>query len=107
MAITETADPDGWTSLHLAASKGHLEIAKILIEKGAEKEAIDANGRTPLNVAASSGCFEIVKMLLENGAKRKSADLDGLMALELELELASQHRLLRSIQGAVGVFRVL
>ena len=26
----------GWTALHLASSKGHLDIVKYLIEKGAD-----------------------------------------------------------------------
>ena len=32
---------DGWTPLHKAASNGHVEIAQMLMDKGANIEATD------------------------------------------------------------------
>ena len=72
----------GCTPLHLAALKGHLEIVRLLIKKGARinlthiKEGglheIGAGhggkGQTPLHFAAKAGHAEIVKLLVENGA---------------------------------------
>lgn len=52
-------------------------MVKILIEKGAKKEALDSDGRTPLYVAANFGHFRVVKMLLENGADMEAANPDG------------------------------
>lgn len=37
--FNETKSPNGWTALHLAAEKGHLETVKYLLDKGAKKEA--------------------------------------------------------------------
>lgn len=59
----------GWTWLHIAANKNQIEIAKVLLENGAE---INVRHRitkaTPLAQAAMSGNTEMVKYLLSQGA---------------------------------------
>lgn len=60
----------GYTPLHMAASKGRLEIAQLLIEKSA---AIDARtkskgGMTPLHLAVLNGHAAIVQLLLTHAA---------------------------------------
>ena len=43
---------DGWTPLHLAATKGRIEIVEYLVEKGAEDvNAKNEYGQTPLHIA--------------------------------------------------------
>ena len=43
------ADPDyGATALHWAAKNGNLTLAELLIDAGANVDAVDASGRTPL-----------------------------------------------------------
>ncbi len=54
--------------LHMAISKELTELAKLLIEKGADVKAENAVGFTPLHVAVICNSKEIVKLLLENGA---------------------------------------
>lgn len=49
-------------------SLGHEEIAKILIQKGANVNLSDSNGWTPLFVAAASGHSKIVQLLIKSGA---------------------------------------
>ena len=58
---------DGWTPLDSAARGGHLEIVKLLLEKGAGIMVQDGDS-TPLRSAANSGHQEAVKLLLEKGA---------------------------------------
>jgi ankyrin repeat protein len=56
--------------LMMAAYDGYTEIAKLLIEKGAEinaKGGVDMD-MTPLVYAASQDRFDMVKLLIENGA---------------------------------------
>lgn len=58
---------NGWTPLHLAASRNALNIARLLIDAGADvnrRTEIDG-GNTPLMEAASQGHPEIVRLLLD------------------------------------------
>ena len=42
---------DGWTPLHMAAKSGHVEIIAVLVEAGADVNALDDDDRTPLRLA--------------------------------------------------------
>jgi ankyrin repeat protein len=46
----------GRTPLPLATEGGHLRVAKLLVDTGANKEAEDDNRRTPLHLAAEN-CY--------------------------------------------------
>ncbi len=54
--------------LHTACLKDDLDTVKMLVENGAEVDAIDGKGRTPLFIACAAGNVGIVKYLFENGA---------------------------------------
>lgn len=59
----------GWTWLHIAATKNQPEIAKVLVENGAELNVQHRMTKaTPLAQAAMSGSTEVVKYLLAQGA---------------------------------------
>jgi uncharacterized protein len=58
-------------ALHACIALGNsVEVARVLVEAGADVNAAAAGGYTPLHLAASSGKREIVVLLLENGASR-------------------------------------
>jgi hypothetical protein len=61
-------EEDGWTCLMTAALHGHLDICRLLIDKGAQVNAKDRNGCTPLHWAAERGHIEIVRLLCDHGA---------------------------------------
>ena len=56
------------TPLFFAAQKGHVEVAGLLLEKGADVNARARNGYTSLHEACAYGQREVVKLLLKNGA---------------------------------------
>jgi RNA polymerase sigma factor (sigma-70 family) len=79
---------DGWTPLHLAAHYGHLEIVKLLVERGAEIEAVSRNsiGNTPLSAAAFGNRFDVVNYLLDRGARIEAPNAHGKTALDRATE---------------------
>lgn len=58
----------GATALHIAARNGNAEIAKILIENGADVNLFDKEGWTPLMRSALSRNPELIKILLNANA---------------------------------------
>ena len=58
----------GRTPLITAALHGHMEVCKLLFEKGANLDCQDNDKFTALMYAADQGHYYIVKWLLENGA---------------------------------------
>jgi len=58
----------GNTMLMEAAKKGHIKVARLLVEKGADIHLLDLDGATALHDASRNGHEELVKLLLENGA---------------------------------------
>lgn len=68
-ADISTKDNHGKTPLHIAAKRGLLDIAKFLLDKGADIDAQENKfGRAPLHLAAAKGHLDIVKYLIEKGA---------------------------------------
>lgn len=60
-AKVNTAGEDGWTALHYASSKGHLSIAKLLIDRGADIHATNKDNLTPYhNAAGMNHLFVII-----------------------------------------------
>ena len=59
----------GATPLHRAATFGHKEIAELLIDKGADVNAVGGLlGWTPLHSAANGGHKEVAELLITKGA---------------------------------------
>ncbi|MGY5877206.1 MAG: ankyrin repeat domain-containing protein [Candidatus Thorarchaeota archaeon] len=54
------------TALHLAASKGHIEIVRFLLEQGANLLIENGVDMTPVHLAARDGHPEIIKVLLDS-----------------------------------------
>lgn len=72
----------GWTPLHYAATGGHVEIIKLLLEEHAYIDAESPNGSTPLMMAAMYGTAEAVKLLMEEGADPTLKNERGLTAID-------------------------
>jgi ankyrin repeat protein len=59
----------GATPLYNAASWGKLDVARLLIEKGADVNARNKSGKTPLAAAEENGFPEIAAALRARAAK--------------------------------------
>ena len=70
----------GDTALSMASLKGRLDVARLLLESGAE---INPPGWTPLHYAAFEGHAEVVKLLLERGADKDAVAPNEYSALML------------------------
>lgn len=62
--------PDGFTALHYPAFFGGLETATMLVDAGADVDAVSRNGMAvrPLHSAAAGRHLEICRLLVERGA---------------------------------------
>lgn len=63
-ANLDSADYDGRTALHLAASEGHLDIVQFLIEQNVCLNPVDRWGGTPIQDALRHGHHHIATLLL-------------------------------------------
>jgi truncated hemoglobin YjbI len=57
------------TALHMAARRGHVEIARTLLDLGAAVNARDRKGDTPLQRAISCRKTEVAQLLRERGGR--------------------------------------
>ena len=58
----------GYTCLMVAVMTDHIDICRLLIDKGAQIDAKNWIALTPLHLAADSGLIEIVRLLCDHGA---------------------------------------
>ncbi|XP_065828134.1 tonsoku-like protein isoform X2 [Oscarella lobularis] len=83
-----TRDYCGWTPLHEACNHGYEEIAKLLLDYGADvndRGGQHCNGMTPLHDAAVNGHCDVVRLLVDRGANVFEKDGDGQTPLDVLL----------------------
>ena len=73
----DEADEDGHTALHWACDAGHMEVARCLLEHGAQVRMRCHDGREPLDFAVDA---EVRKLLLAEVEKLRMGLLDELLA---------------------------
>jgi ankyrin repeat protein len=81
-AYVNATDKMDCTALTEAALRGSVDIARLLIERGANvNHAVKRYGTTPLMFAAIRGSVPMIELLLSNGAKVDARDAMGTTAL--------------------------
>ncbi len=80
----------GWAPLHYAATGGHVEVIRLLLEHHAYIDAESPNGSTPLMVASMYGSSDTVRLLLESGADATLKNQLGLDARAFALKVGRQ-----------------
>jgi ankyrin repeat protein len=81
----------GETALHCAAFWGRYEIARLLIDAGADVNALTDRQSTPLHDAARLRNVKIARFLLEKGAKPDARDKDNKTPLDWCRESKSEN----------------
>lgn len=74
-------DARHWTPLMIAAFNGREELAKKLIEHGANIQASDNAGYTPMHWAAFNGYVELIKLLISMGGAVNASSNAGITPL--------------------------
>uniref|UniRef100_A0A093V213 Serine/threonine-protein phosphatase 6 regulatory ankyrin repeat subunit C n=1 Tax=Talaromyces marneffei PM1 TaxID=1077442 RepID=A0A093V213_TALMA len=62
-ADIDTIDEYGRTPLHYAVTNKHIDIVKLLVERGATTTIADISGVNPMQLAAESGSEEMTQMM--------------------------------------------
>jgi len=90
------------TPLHVAALHGHAEVARLLLDRGADAGVRDVKGRTPLDIARG-GHAEVAKVIEEYSRERARASKSR-SAFERLRQLFTEEDL-NSIERSSGEFR--
>ncbi|CAK9116812.1 unnamed protein product [Durusdinium trenchii] len=86
-----TRHRDGLTALMLAAANGHVEVARLLLNAGADKDLQDKKGSTALILAAQQGHAEAARLLLQAGADKALERFNLMRKGRTAWEIAKRH----------------
>ncbi|KAI1073439.1 hypothetical protein F5B20DRAFT_567000 [Whalleya microplaca] len=69
----------GWSALSMCAYGGHLAIARLLLEHGADLDNVDIDGDRPMEIATTRGHSEVVILFdqVRNERDRLARELDA------------------------------
>ncbi|MDF2192938.1 ankyrin repeat domain-containing protein [Paraflavitalea sp. CAU 1676] len=71
-----------FSCLSIASQEGFLNIAKLLVDAGADPNEKNFRGHSPLRIAARNGRTELVKYFVSKGAEADTRGDDGATPLE-------------------------
>jgi len=98
---TVSSNQESVTPLQSALATRRLEIARLLLDKGADVNVRGSDaGYFPLHYAAAAGSVDLTRLLLSRGARRDVRNADGATPLALAEEKG--HREVADLLGGPG-----
>lgn len=92
--------PRAWTTpLQIAIARGHVSAVRILLQEGADPNAVDSEGSSALHTAVRSGHNTIVRELLRFRASPAIVDSIGWSPLHYAAETGDEHCLRALLQA--------
>ncbi|KAJ7500092.1 hypothetical protein FB451DRAFT_1074388 [Mycena latifolia] len=90
--------------LHVATFYGHLEMVRLLTEKGALIDAQDRKSRSALHIASEKGRENIARLLIQKGANLNAQDGEHRTALHIALHKRHENiiRLLLEMEADIN-----
>ena len=79
----EEVDNGGHTSLHNASMRGHVDVARHLLEQGADRDKAENCGYTSLHYAAQNYHLDITKLLMVYGADLNARTNAGQLPIDI------------------------
>jgi hypothetical protein len=74
-------DESGWTALHHACYRDHTDVIALLVDRGADTNAVAIGECVPIHMAATEGTAEAIEILARGGADLNIPDDTGITAL--------------------------
>lgn len=99
------------TALHFAIERGHFQLARLLVDRGAGLQVIQKTGATPLHAAIAKGkaAVGMAAYLIERGAPLDVQDKVGLTPLMLAVTKKQpklvRHLLAKGADQALGLLK--
>ncbi|XP_022778261.1 protein phosphatase 1 regulatory subunit 12C-like, partial [Stylophora pistillata] len=81
--MNEIKDRSGASALHVAASKGYLQVISLLLQLGVDINAKDNDGWTPLHAAVHWGQSDACEILADHGANFRATSNAGSTPIDL------------------------
>ncbi len=84
-------DESKYTALHWACMRAHWDVARYLIEKGADLNVVGGDGGTQINWAVHHDNLEIVELMITKGAKLNIQNKWGMTELHTAIWRGNIH----------------
>lgn len=98
----DAKDNAGYTPLHECCARGHLQIARYLLQYGADVNASAAGGIRPIHDAVENDHIEVVRLLLSYGADPLLATYSGLTPVKIAHSQTMQQLLTGFLADVAG-----